>query len=111
MLTKHILNDSFGIEESYIIDNRLSEFNSSIKNLAFCKKIDRTKYTVLFTCSNPDVYEIVWNDIMKFFSNDCVIRIFEIQLTEKMQHTRGGIKRSMEQTVVNIVMDHCVIIG
>ncbi len=92
MLTKHILNDSFGIEESYIIDNRLSEFNSSIKNLAFCKKIDRTKYTVLFTCSNPDVYEIVWNDIMKFFSNDCVIRIFEIQLTEKMQHTRGGYK-------------------
>ena len=26
-LTKQILNDSFGVEESYIMDNKLSKFN------------------------------------------------------------------------------------
>ena len=36
MQTKQILNVCFGIQEQYIIDNRLSKYNPEIKNIEFC---------------------------------------------------------------------------
>lgn len=79
VMTKQILNDSFGITESCIIDNKLSKFNPDIKNLDYCKSIDTTRYTVLFTCANPDVYEEVRNYLDEYFLMDCVIEIFKNQ--------------------------------
>ena len=37
VLAKRILNDSFGIVEDYVVDNRLSQYNSSIRNLDFLR--------------------------------------------------------------------------
>lgn len=76
-MTKQILNDSFGIKEAGIIDNHLSQFNSSIKSLSDYQK-DKIEYTVLFTCANPDVYEEVLNNLRQYFAQDEVIEIFEI---------------------------------
>lgn len=45
MIAKQILNDSFGIKENYIIDNKLAQFNPGIYNLDFCRELDRDRYT------------------------------------------------------------------
>lgn len=42
VITKQILNDSFGIKEKYIIDNKLYQFNHDIHKLDFCRGLDRT---------------------------------------------------------------------
>lgn len=35
LLTKKVLNECFGIQEKYIVDNKLSKYNSKIKELDF----------------------------------------------------------------------------
>ena len=71
-LTKQILNDSFGIREICIIDNKLSQFNSKIKTLSDFQK-DKGGYTVLFTCANPDVYDEVLNKLKQYFAQNEII--------------------------------------
>ncbi len=68
VVAKQILNESFGIKEEYIVDNRLSLFNKNIKNIDFCKDLDREQYTVLFTCENRDLYFEVLQDLEQCFA-------------------------------------------
>lgn len=83
VLAKRILNDSFGIVEDYVIDNRLSQYNSSIKNLDFFKELDSSKYTVLFTCANPDIYDEALQPLKQFFDADQIIDIFSSNFEER----------------------------
>ncbi len=76
MLTKQILNDAFGIKEKYIIDNKLCEYNCNIKKLDYLKNIERTDYTVLFTCANPSIYKEVRDDLKKYFLENNIVDIF-----------------------------------
>lgn len=89
VLTKQILNDSFGITEDYVIDNKLSRFNCNIKNLSFCSSLERDKYTVLLTCANPDVYDEVLNNLKQYFTQDEIIEIFEVHMNN---NDGGGVK-------------------
>lgn len=75
-LTKQILNDSFGIKETCIIDNHLSKFNGSIKSLSNFQK-DEREYTVLFTCANPDVQEEVLQNLKQYFDKREIVEIFK----------------------------------
>lgn len=75
VLTKQILNDSFGIEECYLVDNKLSKFNSHIKSLDWCKVLDYHEYTVLFTCANREIYEEVRSNLYKYFPVENVANI------------------------------------
>ncbi len=84
VLAKRILNDSFGIVEDYVIDNRLSQYNSSIKNLDFFKELDSSKYTVLFTCANPDIYDEALQPLKQFFDADQIIDIFSSNFEERV---------------------------
>ena len=89
VLAKRILNDSFGIVEDYVIDNRLSQYNSSIKNLDFFKELDSSKYTVLFTCANPDIYDEALQPLKQFFDADQIIDIFSSNFEERGVTCRG----------------------
>lgn len=89
VLAKRILNDSFGIVEDYVIDNRLSQYNSSIKNLDFFKELDSSKYTVLFTCANPDIYDEALQPLKQFFDADQIIDIFSSNFEERGKTCRG----------------------
>lgn len=77
VVAKQILNDSFGIEEDYIIDDKLSVFNKHIQNLEFCKSLGSDKYTVLFTCANPDVYDEVLHNLRLYFAEGNIVEIFK----------------------------------
>lgn len=112
VLAKQILNDSFGIQENYIIDNKLSKYNPKIKSLAWCKTLDCSQYTVLFTCANLELYKDTRSALDQYFLEDNVIDIFEIQIkkrNEQKENTGGGME--MWRNAASIVMDHYVIIG
>ena len=100
VLTKQILNDSFGIEECYLVDNKLSKFNSHIKSLDWCKVLDNHEYTILFTCANREIYEEVRSNLYKCFPAENVVEIFEMKVKEKIEkkdmpqgNTGGGYKK------------------
>ena len=59
LLTKEILNKCFAIEESFIVDKRLSEYNPEIKDLEYFRDNDNSQYTVLLTIENPVSYDEV----------------------------------------------------
>lgn len=84
VVAKQILNESFGIKEEYIVDNRLSLFNKNIKNIDFCKDLDREQYTVLFTCENRDLYFEVLQDLEQCFAKENIVEIFPIDPYEKI---------------------------
>lgn len=85
MMTKYILNDVFGIKERYIIDNNLFKYNCNIKSLDFCKNIDTTKYAVLLTCANPEVYKEVRDKLKNYFLDNNIIDIFADLASEKAE--------------------------
>ena len=84
-LTKRILNDSYGIKEKYIIDNKLSIYNKKIKNMEICKEINCNQYTVLLACANPDITEVLYNELIKYFPIDNIVSIFNYQKKEKVK--------------------------
>ncbi len=57
LILKQVMNEQFGIEEAFIIDNKLSQFNSKIKSLEYLKHINPEKYTYLITSKEYDVME------------------------------------------------------
>lgn len=101
VVAKQILNDSFGIKEDYVIDNKLSVFNSNIKSIEFCKSIDRNKYTVLFTCANPDVYYEVLQSLKQYFSEDNIVEIFRKSIDEYAdRHKKKGTKNDPYEIIL-----------
>ena len=76
LLTKEILNKCFAIEESFIVDKRLSEYNPEIKDLEYFRDNDNSQYTVLLTIENPVSYDEVHRSLEQYFSNDCIIELF-----------------------------------
>jgi acetyltransferase-like isoleucine patch superfamily enzyme len=79
ILTKKILNESFGIQEKYIVDNKLSEYNHAILNLDYFKDKDTSKYTVLLTNANYEVHEEVRQLLNKYFESENIIDIFPLE--------------------------------
>lgn len=77
MLTKKVLNECFGIQEEYIIDNKLSEYNKNIKNLDFFRNKDTSDYIILLANANPNVYEEVRQAVDSVFDKKRVIDIFQ----------------------------------
>lgn len=79
MLTKKILNECFGIQEEYIVDNNLSGYTSNIKNLDFFRGKDTSDYIILLTNANPDVYREVRHAVDHVFDKKNVIDIFRME--------------------------------
>ncbi len=77
MITKKILNDSFGITEAFIVDNKLSKYNSNILSLDSCKNFNKEQYIVLFTCANLEIKEEVRREVEQYFSKNNIIEIFQ----------------------------------
>lgn len=89
MLTKTILNHSFGVKECYVADNRLSLFNPQIKELDYFETIDTALYTVLLTSANPSTYDDVRKEIARFFNKEDIIDIFPKEVQASI-NTGGG---------------------
>lgn len=92
-LTKKILNESFGIREKYIADNRLSKFNREIKSLDYFAGRDVSDCIILLTNANPEIHEEVRQALEGIFADENIVDIFpkeEKKATETDFHTRCG---------------------
>ncbi len=65
MMTKKILNECFGIEEQFIVDNGLTKYNSKIKSsdflMTFLEKEESSDIYVLFTSYNVSLKKFLKN--------------------------------------------------
>lgn len=92
VMTKQILNDSFGINEEFIIDNKLSQFNDNIKRLDYCKNLDTSQYTILYTCAHIELYDVLLDNLYEYFSKDNIIKIFDVKKEEKKKQGKYSSK-------------------
>ncbi len=88
-LTKKILNESYGIQEKYIIDNHLSKFNPEIKNTSFLSTINSERYKVLITSDNKDIYDEIRKEITTYIAEENVVDLFpKIKIEDKRKPIR-----------------------
>lgn len=88
-LTKKILNESYGIQEKYIIDNHLSKFNPEIKNTSFLSTINCERYKVLITSDNKEIYDEIRKEITTYIAEENVVDLFpKIKIEDKRKHIR-----------------------
>ena len=78
MQVKEILNTMYGIQESYIIDNHRSKYNSRIKNLAFLDSINCVDYCLLLSCTNPKIYEELKADASRYFPEQNIAELIQM---------------------------------
>lgn len=77
MLAKRILNEVFGIQEEYIIDNYLSQMNPKIKELSYLSQIDCSQYIILITSDNEKIYDELRGQVRKYVDDKYIVDIFE----------------------------------
>lgn len=63
MRAKEILNLRYGVQETYIIDNRLAEINPAIISVADLKEKDTVGLIILLTVTNKEINQILENQI------------------------------------------------
>lgn len=64
MMAKQILNQRYGIQETYIIDNRLSEINSNIISVEDLKTQDTDGLIVLLMIQNKEINQQLENQLL-----------------------------------------------
>lgn len=74
--TKQVLNECFGIQEYLIIDNGLCKSNSNIKAIEYLSEIDSKKITVLFTVANPEIRNVLKQNILRYCDEEQIIELF-----------------------------------
>ena len=77
MLAKNILQEQFGIEPSYILDNKLCKSNDEIHSIDFLEQLDIEKYVILLTIENPLYYDDVRVPLYKYMGSGYVVELFE----------------------------------
>lgn len=68
MTAKQILNQRYGIEETYILDNRLAKINDRILSVADLKEKDCENLIVLLMIQNKEINQILENQIKQIDS-------------------------------------------
>jgi hypothetical protein len=74
---KDILNKDLGIQETFIIDNKLSEFYEEIRNLNDLKSIDCSQYRFLVCSSNLNIHDELLSALMEYVPKENIVDIFE----------------------------------
>ena len=64
---KHILNDIYGVMESYIIDNHLYKYNPVVRPLSFLENINCDSYCLIMASINSDIYQELKSNVKKYF--------------------------------------------
>lgn len=90
LLTKQILNQSFGITEECIIDNILADYNPAIKKLDYLKSLDCSERTLLLTSENPDSYDMVRNQLKQYCKSENIVDIFRGGVNTRPVFTKCG---------------------
>ncbi len=90
MQTKEILNNCFGIQEAYIIDNKLSTYNNQIFPISILKQVDCTKFFILFACMDPELYNRLNNELSAYVPHNNIVDIFQNLRDKPFAKTMAG---------------------
>lgn len=82
MMIKRILNERFGIEEQYILDNGLAGIaeNKKIKPVNYLSEIDMDEMLVLLTSDNEGIYSEIRFQLMKYVRLEKIIDVFSYSM-------------------------------
>ena len=76
---KLFLNKRFGIQECYILDNKLCKLNPNVKDIDFLGTLPAGEYTVLLTHSHASINDEITSSVRRYVSEDCIVDIFGTQ--------------------------------
>lgn len=81
-LVKSILNERYGIEEEWIVDNGIAKVsqNNKIIELTDLEKIDMSDMLVLLTSDNEKIYSELRYQLMQYVEFDKIIDLFSISM-------------------------------
>lgn len=86
MKVKKYLNLAYGIEEEYIIDNHLCNYNPCIKNIDVLNKVDKKGLVVILATTNQKIYPELKKQITNYLSEcyiaDIYLKFFEADLNK-----------------------------
>ena len=81
---KHILNSAYGIQETYILDNHLYHYNTSIKPLSYMTEVkNKDDYAVLLSSTNIDIYKELKKDLSLYFTPE---QIAELDVMKEIEY-------------------------
>lgn len=80
MLIKSILNNRYGLQEAFIIDNGIAVLNENIKKSEYLKDIDCSEYTFLITSDNEDIYSEIRFELMKYVELSNIVDVFSYSM-------------------------------
>lgn len=72
MQVKHILNEAYGIQEKYILDNHLCDYNSQIKSLSYLKGVERDNICLILACINLQIYDNLKQEARRYFPEESI---------------------------------------
>lgn len=72
---KHFLNSAYGIQEIYILDNHLYQYNPKIKPVEYMKEIERKDFAVLLSSTNSCIYEELKGNLLNYFKPEQIAEL------------------------------------
>lgn len=89
---KQFLNFAYGIQEEYILDNHLYQYNKEIKPLAYVEKIENKEdYAIFLSSTNSKIYKELKENLLSYFTSEQIAELNSMK--EKMEnefHTEIG---------------------
>nr|WP_300185816.1 CatB-related O-acetyltransferase [uncultured Agathobaculum sp.] len=89
MEVKNILNNAYGIEEAFIVDNRLCKYNSKIQSSALFEKISCSDYGIILSTLQMSLYESLFKNVSKYFPSDHIV-VTQWHITPENIYTKVG---------------------
>lgn len=76
LLLKQILNWQYGIEEAFILDDKLCKTNPDIKPLSYLEQIDTSQYTFIITSDNLNYWDELRQNIRMYVKEEYIIDMY-----------------------------------
>lgn len=90
MQVKHVLNEVYGIQEGYILDNNLCRYNPQIHELSFLSTIDCKDFFLILACTNADIYMNLKLEVEKYFNDEDIVELSSMSnITRIGKHSYG----------------------
>ena len=87
---KNILNIAYGVQEAYIVDDKLCKYNSNIKGTELFDKINTSEYVVLLSLTNPSIYYELEEKLSKYFIAENIFSLGLRWWEKEIYHTKIG---------------------
>lgn len=90
MQVKTILNNVYGIQEEYIIDNHLCKYNLQIKSIDCLKTVDCKDLVVILASVSDYFYEDLKNMITPYFKEEQIVDFYKKNGVAEEYQTKVG---------------------